>query len=484
MGKQLFGTDGIRGVAGEYPLDRRTVHAFGIALAGTARHLHPDPEIVIGMDTRESGPWIAEQVAGGLAEGGVRSRLAGVVTTPGIAYLTRADEFVAGVMISASHNPYQDNGIKFFSNDGLKLADEIEARIEELIVSNEIAHLRPTADAIGKAFRIDDAEGRYIEFVKRSLPRDLDFQGIKLVVDCANGAAYKVAPTVLRELGAKVDVIGNKPDGMNINAGCGAVHPALLQRAVKEFDAHLGIALDGDADRAIFVCEQGDVINGDHIMAALGLDLHRHGLLAKQTVVGTVMSNFGLELALNRAGITLVRTAVGDRYLLERMLAEGRWYGSRQELGRRLPVAPLDLLGHRRQLPAVGAGAADVHADHQPARRGRGELHVVRRAVAAVGHLHHPRFSIRGRGARLLLLGNLRLVGLLAACSLGFEFAHTLLGGRNARFSLACRALACSALLAIPRGGVTLKLSAQSGDARLSRSEVSSPDRSHQRNPP
>ena len=166
-------------------------------------------------------------------------------------------------MISASHNPYQDNGIKFFSNDGLKLPDDIEARIEELIVSNEIAHLRPTADAIGKAFRIDDAEGRYIEFVKRSLPRDLDFQGIKLVVDCANGAAYKVAPTVLRELGARVDVIGNKPDGMNINAGCGAVHPELLQRAVKEYGADLGIALDGDADRAIFICEQGNVIDRD-----------------------------------------------------------------------------------------------------------------------------------------------------------------------------------------------------------------------------
>jgi phosphoglucosamine mutase len=266
----------------------------------------------------------------GICSMGVDVLLVGPMPTPAIAFLARSLRADAGVMISASHNPYQDNGIKFFSNDGLKLPDEIEARIEELIVSNEIAHLRPTADAIGKAFRIDDAEGRYIEFVKRSLPRDLDFQGIKLVVDCANGAAYKVAPTVLRELGAKVDVIGNKPDGMNINAGCGAVHPALLQRAVKEFGADLGIALDGDADRAIFVCEQGDIINGDHIMAALGLDLNRHGLLAKQTVVGTVMSNFGLELALNRAGITLLRTAVGDRYLLERMMADGYNFGGEQ----------------------------------------------------------------------------------------------------------------------------------------------------------
>jgi phosphoglucosamine mutase len=190
--------------------------------------------------------------------------------------------------------------------------------------------MRPTADSIGKAFRIDDAEGRYIEFVKRSLPRDVDFQGIRLVVDCAHGAAYKVAPTVLRELGAKVEVIGNSPDGMNINAGCGAVHPEFLQKVVREHGAHVGIALDGDADRAIFVCEKGNVINGDHIMAALGLDLHRHGQLAKRTVVGTVMSNFGLELALSKAGITLLRTAVGDRYLLERMLAEGFNFGGEQ----------------------------------------------------------------------------------------------------------------------------------------------------------
>jgi phosphoglucosamine mutase len=234
------------------------------------------------------------------------------------------------VVISASHNPYQDNGIKFFSKDGFKLPDEVEARIEELIVSNEISHLRPTADLIGKAYRLDDAEGRYIEFAKRSLPKDLDFQGLKLVVDCANGAAYKVAPTVLRELGAKVEVIGNKPDGMNINAGCGAVHPEQLQEAVRHHKADLGIALDGDADRAIFVCEQGKIVDGDHVMAALGLDLHQNGLLAKQTLVGTVMSNFGLELSMAKAGIRLVRTQVGDRYLLERMLADGYNFGGEQ----------------------------------------------------------------------------------------------------------------------------------------------------------
>ncbi len=261
---------------------------------------------------------------------GVDVLLVGPMPTPAIAFLTRSLRADAGVVISASHNPYQDNGIKFFSGDGFKLPDEVESRIEELIVSDEINHLRPTADLIGKAYRIDDADGRYIEFAKRSLPKDLDFQGIKLVVDCANGAGYKVAPTVLRELGATVEVIGNKPNGMNINHGCGAVHPELLQETVRLHKADLGIALDGDADRAIFVCEQGTVVDGDHVMAALGLDLHHQGLLANRTLVGTVMSNFGLELSMAKAGITLIRTPVGDRYLLERMLAEGYNFGGEQ----------------------------------------------------------------------------------------------------------------------------------------------------------
>lgn len=261
---------------------------------------------------------------------GVDVLLVGPMPTPAIAFLTRSLRADAGVVISASHNPYQDNGIKFFSGDGFKLPDEVESRIEELIVSDEINHLRPTADLIGKAYRIDDADGRYIEFAKRSLPKDLDFQGIKLVVDCANGAGYKVVPTVLRELGATVEMIGNKPNGMNINQGCGAVHPELLQETVRLHKADLGIALDGDADRAIFVCEQGTVVDGDHVMAALGLDLHRQGLLANRTLVGTVMSNFGLELSMAKAGITLIRTPVGDRYLLERMLAEGYNFGGEQ----------------------------------------------------------------------------------------------------------------------------------------------------------
>ncbi|MBL8038823.1 MAG: phosphoglucosamine mutase [Nitrospira sp.] len=328
--RKLFGTDGVRGVANLDPMTSETAMQLGRAAAHIFMRRAGRHQIVIGKDTRISGYMLESALMAGICSMGVDVLLVGPMPTPAIAFLTRSLRADAGVVISASHNPYQDNGIKFFSGDGFKLPDEVEARIEQLIVSDEINHLRPTADLIGKAYRIDDADGRYIEFAKRSLPKDLDFQGIKLVVDCANGAGYKVAPTVLRELGATVEVIGDKPNGMNINAGCGAVHPELLQETVRRQKADLGIALDGDADRAIFVCEQGTVIDGDHVMAALGLDLHQHGFLAKRTLVGTVMSNFGLELSMAKAGITLIRTPVGDRYLLERMLAEGYNFGGEQ----------------------------------------------------------------------------------------------------------------------------------------------------------
>lgn len=328
--RKLFGTDGIRGVANLEPMTSEMAMQLGRAAAHLFMRRAGRHQIVIGKDTRISGYMLESALTAGICSMGVDVLLVGPMPTPAIAFLTRSLRADAGVVISASHNTYQDNGIKFFSNDGFKLPDEMEARIEDLIVSNEISHLRPTADLIGKAFRIDDAEGRYIEFAKRSLPRELDFQGIKLVVDCANGAAYKLAPKVLRELGAKVEVIGCEPNGMNINAGCGAVHPGQLQEAVRRHKADIGIALDGDADRAIFVCEQGTIVDGDHVMAALGLDLHQNGLLAKQTLVGTVMSNFGLELCMAKAGVTLLRTPVGDRYLLERMLAEGYNFGGEQ----------------------------------------------------------------------------------------------------------------------------------------------------------
>jgi len=328
--RKLFGTDGVRGVANLEPMTSEIAMQLGRAAAHIFMRRAGRHQVVIGKDTRLSGYMLESALTSGICSMGVDVLLVGPMPTPAIAFLTRSLRADAGVVISASHNPYQDNGIKFFSNEGFKLPDDVEARIEQLIVSDEIKHLRPTADAIGKAYRIGDAEGRYIEFVKRSVPRDLDFQGIKLVVDCANGAAYKVAPTVLRELGAEIEVKNDALPILNINDKCGAVHPERLQEAVRRHGAHIGIALDGDADRAIFVCEQGEIVDGDHVMAALGLDLHAQGRLASQTVVGTVMSNFGLELAMKRAGIQLMRTPVGDRYLMERMLADGYNFGGEQ----------------------------------------------------------------------------------------------------------------------------------------------------------
>jgi phosphoglucosamine mutase len=328
--RKLFGTDGVRGVANLEPMTSETAMKLGRAAAHLFKRRSGRHQIVIGKDTRLSGYMLESALTSGICSMGVDVLLVGPLPTPAIAFLTRSLRADAGVMISASHNAYQDNGIKFFASDGSKLPDEIELRIEDLITSNEIEHLRPTADEVGKAFRIDDAEGRYIEFVKRSLPRQLDFQGLRVVVDCANGAAYKVAPKVLRELGATVWVIGDKPDGTNINAKCGAVDPRCLQEAVVEHEAHIGIAHDGDADRSVFVCEQGKVIDGDHAIAALALDLHQCGQLKRRTLVGTVMSNFGLELAMAKAGINLVRTPVGDRYILELMMAEGYNLGGEQ----------------------------------------------------------------------------------------------------------------------------------------------------------
>jgi phosphoglucosamine mutase len=250
--------------------------------------------------------------------------------TPAIAFLARSLRADAGVMISASHNPYEDNGIKFFSREGLKLPDDVEDQIEDLVVSGSIDSLRPTASAIGKAFRIDDAEGRYIEFVKQSLPKGFDLEGLKVVVDCAHGAAYKVAPHVYRELGADVTVLCDKPDGTNINRECGAIQPRVLQEAVRASGAALGIAHDGDADRAIFVSEDGRIVDGDQILGALAVDLKDRDRLARRTMVTTVMSNLGLEQSMAQAGIKLVRTAVGDRYILERMLAEDYNFGGEQ----------------------------------------------------------------------------------------------------------------------------------------------------------
>jgi phosphoglucosamine mutase len=261
---------------------------------------------------------------------GVDVMLVGPLPTPGIAFITSSMRADAGVVISASHNPYQDNGIKFFSSNGFKLPDELELKIENLIFSRKIDSLRPTAAEVGKAYRIDDAKGRYIVFLKNTFPRDLDLNGLKIVLDCANGAAYKVAPAVLEELGAEVISLGVAPNGTNINAGCGSMHPELMAEAVREHRAHLGIALDGDADRAIFVDEFGHEVDGDQIMAICGIDMINAGTLAHKTVVATVMSNMGLDIALRRAGGQVVKTAVGDRYVVEEMLRGGYNLGGEQ----------------------------------------------------------------------------------------------------------------------------------------------------------
>lgn len=328
--RRLFGTDGIRGIANLEPMTSETAMKLGQAVAYMSKHRRGRHKIVIGKDTRLSGYMLESALTSGICSMGVDVLLVGPMPTPGVAFLTRSLRADAGVMISASHNPYQDNGIKFFSHDGFKLPDDFERRIEELIISSEIEHLRPTASEIGKAYRIDDAEGRYIEFVKRSLPREMDFQGYKVVLDCANGAAYSVFPKVIQELGAEVQVIGDQPDGTNINAGYGAVSPECLQEMVCSVHADIGIGLDGDGDRSVFVCERGQVVDGDHALATFALDLKERGRLKHNTVVGTVMSNFGFELAMKNKGITLIRTSVGDRHILEHMVSGGFNLGGEQ----------------------------------------------------------------------------------------------------------------------------------------------------------
>jgi phosphoglucosamine mutase len=325
LGKQLFGTDGIRGVAGEYPLDPATIYAFGLALGCDAKMAQPSPEIVIGADTRESGPWIAETVAAGLEQAGARVRYAGVITTPGVAYLTRTGPFPAGVMISASHNPYQDNGIKVFAHNGFKLPDEEEHTIEQTIL-----RLRAEGVTPGTArLQVDGAcERQYLDFLA-SLARGR-MEGVKLAIDCGNGASYKLAPELFRRLGADVTTLSTEPNGRNINLGCGALHVERLQAAVLAAGADFGVAFDGDADRAIFVARSGKVVDGDAVLLVLARAMKAAGHLPEDTLVSTVMSNLGLEKALERAGIRMVRMPVGDKYVLEEMVRLGASLGGEQ----------------------------------------------------------------------------------------------------------------------------------------------------------
>src|SRR5512138_1639037 len=328
--KKLFGTDGVRGVANVYPMTCEMAIQIGRAAAYMFKNGNRRHRIVIGKDTRLSGYMIENALVAGICSMGVDVLQVGPLPTPGIAYITSSMRADAGVVISASHNPFQDNGIKFFFKDGFKLPDEMELKIEELIFSKKIDSLRPIATEVGKAYRIEDAVGRYVVFLKSTFPKELDLAGMRIVLDCANGAAYKVAPAVLEELGAEVIPIGVKPNGTNINAGCGSLHPEVMSEAVKANRADLGIALDGDADRVIFVDEFGNAVDGDQVMAICATDLLRQKKLRKNTLVATVMSNMGLDIAIRKAGGKVIKTAVGDRYVVEEMVKGGYNLGGEQ----------------------------------------------------------------------------------------------------------------------------------------------------------
>jgi len=330
VARTLFGTDGIRGLANRDPMTPEVMVKVGRAAAHLLRGSTERPTIVIGKDTRLTGYMLETALTAGITSMGVDVLLVGPLPTPGIAFITRSLRADAGIVISASHNPYEDNGIKFFSCDGLKLPDAMEQRIEELVCNGEIDGIRSAPSEIGKAYRVDDAVGRYIEFAKNTLPKGMTLKGMRIVVDCANGAAYKVSPAILRELNAEVIPLNIQPDGTNINQGCGSLYPDGLRQAVVAHKAHLGFAHDGDADRLLCVDERGELVDGDHILALCALDLRREARLRWDTIVATVMSNIGLDLAMRAAGITVVRTAVGDRHVLEKMLAEQYMLGGEQ----------------------------------------------------------------------------------------------------------------------------------------------------------
>jgi len=328
--RKLFGTDGVRGVANQDPMTSEMAMRIGRAAAHVFRDSSRRHRVVIGKDTRLSGYMIESALTSGLCSMGVDVLLVGPVPTPGIAFLTRSLRADAGVVISASHNPYEDNGIKFFGRDGFKLPDEVEKKMEDLIFSGAIDSIRPTAAEIGKAFRIDDAIGRYNEFVKSSIPRGMDLSGLRVVVDSANGAAYKIGPRILIELGADVISLYDQPNGININQGCGSLYPEVVSRAVIANGAQIGIAFDGDADRIMLCDEKGAVVDGDAVMAVCALQMMKEGRLRQKTLVATVMSNLGLEIAMQKAGGRLVRASVGDRYVMEKMLEGGYNLGGEQ----------------------------------------------------------------------------------------------------------------------------------------------------------
>jgi phosphoglucosamine mutase len=334
--KRIFGTDGVRGTANIEPVTAETALKLGRAAGHVFKHLqsqsrgHGRHKIVLGKDTRLSGYMLENALSSGILSMGVDVLFIGPLPTPGVAYVTRSLRADAGIVITASHNPYADNGIKFFRADGYKLDETIEHNIENLVFSGEIESIRPTAEDIGKAVRIDDALGRYIEQTKSSFPRGMTLDGMRIVVDCAHGAAYKSTPCVLRELGADVIVYGNQPDGKNINKDCGSMHPGLMCNKIWEHRADVGLAHDGDADRLLLCDEAGNLIDGDDIMAICALDMLAQGSLAEKTLVSTVMSNAGLDSAVKAAGGKVVRTSVGDKNVIDEMLRYGYNLGGEQ----------------------------------------------------------------------------------------------------------------------------------------------------------
>jgi phosphoglucosamine mutase len=335
--KKIFGTDGVRGVANVEPVTAETALKLGRAAAHVFTTLNPQahpaglrPKIVLGKDTRLSGYMLENALVAGITSLGVDVLLIGPLPTPGVAYITRSLRADAGIVLSASHNPYEDNGIKFFRHDGYKLDDEVERRIEDLVFSGEIDSIRPTAKKIGRATRIDDALGRYVEYAKASFPRGLSLEKMRIAVDVANGAGYKSTPCVLQELGAEVIVAHNLPNGTNINAGCGSTHPEEIQRIVRESNAVVGISNDGDADRVLLCDEKGEIVDGDEILAMASVDLLARGQLAQNTLVATVMSNFGLDETLAARGGKVIRTKVGDRYVIEEMVRRDLNLGGEQ----------------------------------------------------------------------------------------------------------------------------------------------------------
>jgi phosphoglucosamine mutase len=329
-GRKLFGTDGVRGVANTAPMTPELVTRLGMAVAARLRQENRHTRIVIGKDTRLSGYMFETALASGITSMGADVWLTGPLPTPGIAFITSSMRCDAGIVISASHNPYQDNGIKIFARDGFKLPDQVEAEIEAMIESPELTAQRAASDDIGYNRRIEDARGRYVVYCKATFPAELTLDGLKIVVDGAHGAGYRVGPSVFEELGAKVFAIHTNPNGKNINAGCGALHPETMAQAVREHEAHVGIALDGDADRLVLCDERGEIVDGDAVMALCATRMIAEGRLRMNTLVATVMSNLGLERAIKGAGGTVVRTQVGDRYVVEEMRKHGYNLGGEQ----------------------------------------------------------------------------------------------------------------------------------------------------------